>query len=125
MGTTPLNTSSLSSGDVFSAALLPWVAAPERTGTTTPHSQLLQVSLGIFVLVSLVNLPHALSERFAEPTYAQALATEDCSPGRNEGRTYSNWRENQHPHLPKIVSRVNLTHLVVHQHPLSTALAIS
>jgi len=42
------------------------------TGLRTPHSQLRQVSLGLFVVLSLTSLPQALSERFAEPTYAQA-----------------------------------------------------
>lgn len=38
------------------------------TGTRTPHSQLRHVSFVTLVVLLNVNLPHALSEQFADPT---------------------------------------------------------
>lgn len=38
----------------------------------TPHSQLRQLSFGNLNVRSFVSLPQALSEQFADPTYAHA-----------------------------------------------------
>ena len=51
----------------------------EGIGTTTPHSQLRQFNFGNFVDLSLTNLPHALSERFALPIYAHARPDPLCA----------------------------------------------
>ena len=53
-------------------SVTPSLTSASCTGTRTPLSQLRQVSFGLLVVLSLTNLPQALSERFAEPTYAQA-----------------------------------------------------
>lgn len=39
----------------------------------TPHSQLRQLSFGDFSVRSFDSLPQALSEQFADPTYAHAI----------------------------------------------------
>ena len=39
----------------------------------TPHSQLRQLSFGDFNVRSFDSLPQALSEQFADPTYAHAI----------------------------------------------------
>ena len=85
-GTTPLNISRLSLNTVSESSDLPTISCDDdddvaifaalRIGTKTPHSQLLQVSFIVFELRSCDNLPHALAERLADPTYAQPAKSE-------------------------------------------------
>ena len=44
----------------------------------TPHSQLRQLSFGDFNVRSFDSLPQALSEQFADPTYAHAILCWDA-----------------------------------------------
>lgn len=68
----PAKTSSVGISDELSAL--------EGTGNTTPHSQLRQLILGSFRLLSLTIFPQALSDRLALPTYAQAMGFESFIP---------------------------------------------
>ncbi len=69
IGTWPRKTSKL---EMVSGTATSKSVSMACTGMRTPHSQFRHVSLGPFVVLSLTSLPQALSERFAEPTYAQA-----------------------------------------------------
>lgn len=98
-GTTPLNISRLSLDAISESTDLPAISCDDddvaifaalRTGTKTPHSQLLQVSFIVFELRSCVNLPHALVERLADPTYAQPAKSE--LDEYEVGRTNISWR---------------------------------
>ena len=48
-------------------------------GSRTPHSQLRQFNFGVFDVLSLMSFPQALSEQFADPTYAQPPVPEAAS----------------------------------------------
>ena len=86
-----------------------------RAGISTPHSQLRQLSLGSLVARSLTSLPHALSEQFAEPTYAQDLN------GSSLDRTNSSlWIQPMH----KMISRAFERYLVMHKHTRPYTLAV-
>ena len=78
-----------------------------RAGTSTPHSQLRQLSLGSFVTRSLTSLPHALSEQFADPTYAHDL------DGSSSVRTNSSCSNKPENGFHSIELR---SYLVMHKH---------
>ncbi len=88
----------------------------ERAGISTPHSQLRQLSLGSLVARSLKSLPHALSEQFADPTYAQDL---EGSSSLCTNNSYWKWSE-----LEVRKTAIELD-LVMHKHARPHTLGIS
>ena len=122
-GTTPSNTARLFSSVVKSRSgfVLVWRA---RMGIITPHSQLRQMNFGFLVTASLANIPQALSERFAEPTYAHAVELDGCGSEVDPRRTNQSLMSFISQETSCLPSRP-LTNLAMHQQPTPTALAVA